>query len=62
VTAAHDGQESSSYEELGAEELIGLISSLDPQAAIRLRSHEAAGLRRRAVLDALDRRLKALQY
>jgi UDP-glucose 4-epimerase len=49
------------YEQLPAEELVSLISSLDPDAAARLRRHEAAGQRRRAILDALDRRLKALQ-
>jgi UDP-glucose 4-epimerase len=47
------------YERLSAEELVSLISSLGPEAAARLRSHEAAGKQRRAVLDALDRRLRA---
>jgi UDP-glucose 4-epimerase len=61
VTGAHDGQQANSYQELSADELIPLISSLDPDAAARLRSHEAAGQQRKAVLDALDRRLRALQ-
>jgi hypothetical protein len=61
VTGATDGQQSSSYGELSADELVPLISSLDPDAAARLRSHEAAGRGRKAVLDALDRRLRALQ-
>lgn len=62
VTATHDGQHPDSYQELSADELIPLISSLDPEAAVRLRSHEAAGQRRKSVLDALDRRLRALQH
>ena len=62
VTAGHDGQQANSYGELSADELIPLISSLDGEAAVRLRSHEAAGQRRKAVLDALDRRLRALQH
>jgi UDP-glucose 4-epimerase len=49
------------YEQLPADELVSLISSLGPEAAARLRSHEAVGRRRKAVLDALDRRLRALQ-
>jgi UDP-glucose 4-epimerase len=61
VTRGHDGQQPSSYEDLSADELVPLISSLDPEAAARLRSHEVAGRRRKAVLDALDRRLRALQ-
>lgn len=62
VVGRSDGQQPNSYEELSADELVPLISSLGPEAAVRLRSHEAAGQRRRAVLDALDRRLKALQH
>jgi UDP-glucose 4-epimerase len=61
VTQANEAQQPNSYEELSADELVPLISSLDPQAAVRLRSHEAAGQRRKPVLDALDRRLRALQ-
>lgn len=62
VLGASDGHHSNSYEDLGADELVPLISSLGPEAAVRLRSHEAVGRRRKAVLDALDRRLKALQH
>lgn len=47
------------YEQLSADELVSLISSLGPEAAARLRSHEAAGKQRQEVLDALDRRLRA---
>jgi UDP-glucose 4-epimerase len=50
------------YEQLAADELVSLISSLGPEAAARLRNHEVAGRRRKAVLDALDRRLRALQH
>jgi hypothetical protein len=39
--------------------LVSLISSLGPGAAARLRTHETAGRRRKAVLDALDRRLRS---
>jgi UDP-glucose 4-epimerase len=46
------------YEQLPADELVSLISSLGPEAAVRLRSHEASGRRRQVVLDALDRRLR----
>ena len=60
VVAMPDGR--NSYEDLSADELVPLISSLDPEAAVRLRSHETAGRRRKSVLDALDRRLKALQH
>ncbi len=45
------------YDQLPAEEVIGLISSLEPGAAARLRSYEAANLGRDDVLEALDRRL-----
>ncbi len=45
------------YNQLPAEEVIGLISSLEPEAAERLRSYEAANLGRNEVLEALDRRL-----
>ena len=50
------------FEQLGADELVSVISSLGAEAASRLRSHEAAGRQRKAVLDALDRRLKSLQH
>ncbi len=49
------------YDELSAEEVISLIGTLEPQAAERLRQHEASGPRRRAVLEALDRRLSAVR-
>jgi UDP-glucose 4-epimerase len=45
------------YDQLPAEEVIGLISSLEPEAAARLRSYEADNLAREEVLEALDRRL-----
>jgi UDP-glucose 4-epimerase len=59
IVDAPDGAETNSYEELSADELVPLISSLGPEAAVRLRSHEVTGQRRKAVLDALDRRLRA---
>jgi UDP-glucose 4-epimerase len=62
VMAAPDGPHPSSYEDLSADELVPLISSLAPEAAAALRRHEAAGRRRKAVLDALDRRIKTLQH
>jgi hypothetical protein len=37
--------------------VIGLISSLEPAAAARLRRYEAEHLHREEVLEALDRRL-----
>jgi UDP-glucose 4-epimerase len=49
------------YDQLTADEVISLISSLEPDAAARLRRYEASGRRRQAVLDALDRRLRAFQ-
>jgi UDP-glucose 4-epimerase len=49
------------YDELTAEELVSVVPSLGPEAAVRLRHHEASGRRRKVVLDALDRRLKALE-
>jgi UDP-glucose 4-epimerase len=45
------------YDHLPAQEVIGLISSLEPDAAARLRQHEAENLAREEVLEALDRRL-----
>jgi UDP-glucose 4-epimerase len=45
------------YEQLPADEVVGLISSLEPEAAARLRRYEADNLRRAEVLEALDRRL-----
>jgi UDP-glucose 4-epimerase len=49
------------YDQLSAEEIISLVSTLEPDAAARLRLYEAAGRRRQAVLDALDRRLRAVR-
>lgn len=45
------------YDQLPAAEVVGLISSLEPEAAARLRRYEAQNLARDEVLDALDRRL-----
>jgi UDP-glucose 4-epimerase len=45
------------YDELPAQEVMGLISSLEPEAAARLRRHEAENQARAPVLEALDRRL-----
>jgi UDP-glucose 4-epimerase len=45
------------YDQLPARDLIGLISSLEPEAAARLRSHELENQAREEVLEALDRRL-----
>jgi UDP-glucose 4-epimerase len=59
--AAERGDEPDGYDQLTADEVISLISSLEPDAAARLRRHEASGRRRQAVLDALDRRLRAFQ-
>jgi hypothetical protein len=36
---------------------VGLISSLEPDAAVRLRRYEAENQAREEVLEALDRRL-----
>jgi UDP-glucose 4-epimerase len=45
------------YDQLPAAEVVGLISSLEPEAAARLRRYEAQNLARDEVLEALDRRL-----
>ena len=45
------------YDQLPADEVLGLISSLEPEAAARLRRYEAENLAREEVLEALDRRL-----
>jgi UDP-glucose 4-epimerase len=45
------------YDQLPAGEVVGLISSLEPEAAARLRRYEADNLARAEVLEALDRRL-----
>jgi UDP-glucose 4-epimerase len=52
-----DGPMIGDYDNLTAGEVIPLISSLEPEAAARLRVYEAANRGRRAVLEALDRRL-----
>jgi UDP-glucose 4-epimerase len=52
-----DGPLISGYDDLTAGEVIPLISSLEPEAAARLRVYEAANRERKAVLEALDRRL-----
>jgi len=65
VQAAPDPAQANSepdgYEHLSAEEVISLVATLEPDAAARLRSYEASSQRRPAVLDALDRRLRALR-
>jgi UDP-glucose 4-epimerase len=53
------GNAAAGFDQLPADELVSLISSLGPGAAARLRTHETAGRRRKAVLDALDRRLRS---
>jgi UDP-glucose 4-epimerase len=45
------------YDQLPATEVVGLISSLEPEAAARLRRYEAQNMARDEVLEALDRRL-----
>jgi hypothetical protein len=45
------------YDQLPAAEVVGLISSLEPDVAARLRRYEAQNLAREEVLEALDRRL-----
>jgi UDP-glucose 4-epimerase len=49
------------YDELAADELLGVISSMDGQAAARLREYEASHEARSAVLEALDRRLAQIR-
>ena len=49
------------YDQLTDDEVVSLIPSLEAEAAVRLRRHEATGRRRKVVIDALDRRLRALQ-
>ncbi|MHB8659414.1 MAG: NAD-dependent epimerase/dehydratase family protein [Solirubrobacteraceae bacterium] len=57
--AARDGRRrDDEFGEMFAEdELIELIASLEPEALMQLRDHEAAGRARQRVLDVLDRRL-----
>jgi hypothetical protein len=45
------------YDQLPAADVIGLIASLEPEAAARLRRYESENLAREDVLEALDRRL-----
>jgi UDP-glucose 4-epimerase len=47
----------SGYDELSADELVGIISSLESPALRQLRDYEASNRARAAVLEALDRRL-----
>jgi UDP-glucose 4-epimerase len=56
-----DGPSIEGYDQLSAEELVGLIASLEPQSVRRLRAYEAAHRGRREVLDALDRRLRNVE-
>jgi hypothetical protein len=46
-----------SYDELSADEVIGIAASLDASALQQLRRYEAANRSRRSVLVALDRGL-----
>ncbi len=55
--SAGNGAPPGGYDELTASEVIGLIDSLDHEAASRLRRYEAANRARKSVLQALDRRL-----
>jgi UDP-glucose 4-epimerase len=57
----HEPPRRGSYDELSAAELIEIISSLEPEAVIRLRDYEAAHMARAAVLNALDSRLAGAQ-
>jgi hypothetical protein len=45
------------YDELTADELLGVIASMDGEALARLREYEASHRARGAVLETLDRRL-----
>jgi UDP-glucose 4-epimerase len=45
------------YDSLGTDEVVGLLPSLDRARLEQLREHEAAGQRRAAVLEAIDRLL-----
>jgi UDP-glucose 4-epimerase len=49
------------YDELTADELLGVISSIDGTAAARLRAYEASHEARTPVLEALDRRLAQIR-
>ncbi len=52
-----DGGVMSGYDELSADELVGIIASLEPSALHRLRVYEVSNQARSAVLEALDRGL-----
>ena len=47
------------YDQLTADELVGVIASMEPDGLRSLREYELAHRARRAVLDALDRRLSS---
>ena len=52
-----DGGLISGYDELSADEVVGIIASLEPSALHRLRDYEVSNQARSAVLEALDRGL-----
>jgi UDP-glucose 4-epimerase len=54
---ASDGTPMSGYDELSADELVGIIASLETPALHQLRDYEASNRARATVLDALDRRI-----
>jgi UDP-glucose 4-epimerase len=56
-SAAGNGPALGEYDELSEEELIDVISSLEPESLARLRHYEVAHGARSSVLDALDRAL-----
>ena len=56
---AENAERPDGYDQLTADEVIALISSLEPDVAARLRRYEASGQGRKVVLDALDRRIRA---
>ena len=45
------------YDDLGADEVVGLLPSLDRARLEQLRRHEAHGQQRPAVMEAIDRLL-----
>jgi UDP-glucose 4-epimerase len=54
----NDAQPVPAYDELSGDEVIEIISSLEPDALARLKRYESAHRAREAVLDALDRTLE----
>ena len=46
------------YDDLRADEIIGMLGGLEPAALRSLREHEANGAGRKTVLAAIDRRLQ----